>query len=97
MCINWKWIDFSLWRHSINLFGFQVANVNRIPKPKPKIEKPPKEETVSQDNNTSTSDGTSDVPTSETEQTNDSVDSPNSKTDEESAHDELWASQSAAN
>lgn len=66
-----------------------MASVNRIPKPKPNIEKPPKEETVSQDNNTSTSDGTSDEPTSETEQTNDSVDSSNSQTDQESAHDEL--------
>ncbi|KAG6477936.1 hypothetical protein ZIOFF_061368 [Zingiber officinale] len=73
----------------VNKLQDKVASVNRIPKPKPKIEKPPKEETVSQDNNTSTSDGTSDEPTSETEQTNDSVDASNSKTDEESAHDEL--------
>ncbi|XP_074558415.1 heat shock 70 kDa protein 17-like [Curcuma longa] len=67
----------------------KIASVNRIPKPKPKIEKPTKEETVSQDNNTSTSGATSDEPPSETEQSNDSVDASNSETVQENGHDEL--------
>ncbi|KAG6496417.1 heat shock 70 kDa protein 17-like [Zingiber officinale] len=77
--------------HKVNKLQDKIASVNRIlkPKPKPKIEKPTKEETVSQDNNTSTSGATSDEPPSETEQINDSVDVSNSETDQESAHDEL--------
>ncbi|WOL02890.1 heat shock 70 kDa protein 17-like [Canna indica] len=69
----------------------KVASVNRIPKPKPKIEKPAKEETTTQDNSSSTSNSTSDESTSETEQTKqDSADSFNTKTDQENeAHDEL--------
>ncbi|RWV78233.1 hypothetical protein GW17_00060825 [Ensete ventricosum] len=69
----------------------KVATVNRIPKPKPKIEKPPKEEPVSQENSTGTSNNTSGEPTSETGQTTqDSVDSSHTGTDQERAvHDEL--------
>ncbi|RWW57884.1 hypothetical protein BHE74_00035298 [Ensete ventricosum] len=69
----------------------KVATVNRIPKPKPKIEKPPKEEPVSQENSTGTSNNTSGEPMSETGQTTqDSVDSSHTGTDQERAvHDEL--------
>ncbi|XP_065026045.1 heat shock 70 kDa protein 17-like [Musa acuminata AAA Group] len=69
----------------------KVASVNRIPKPKPKIEKPPKEEPVSQENSTGTSNNTSGEPTPEAgHTTQDSVDSSHAGTDQErAAHDEL--------
>ncbi|CAL9771069.1 unnamed protein product [Musa acuminata subsp. burmannicoides] len=68
----------------------KVASVNRIPKPKPKIEKPPKEEPVSQENSTGTSNNTSGEPTPEAgHTTQDSFDSSHAGTDQERAvHDD---------
>lgn len=64
--------------------------MNRMPKPKPKIEKPLKEETANEENTTSSSYSTSSE-TSETGQnTADFINSTNIDIDQESdAHDEL--------
>ncbi|KAL7248925.1 hypothetical protein ACSBR1_011158 [Camellia fascicularis] len=70
----------------------KVASINRIPKPKPKVEKPPKNETESSseaDANTTFSDSSSQEATSENDQTDNG--STNDKVDSEApeAHDEL--------
>ncbi|KAJ4770371.1 heat shock protein 70 [Rhynchospora pubera] len=69
----------------------KVASVNRIPKPKPKVEKPSKEEKVSKDE-TNTS-GTTDKPdaTSQKESPNEEkIDSPDTPSDSQpEQHDEL--------
>ncbi|OAY75538.1 Heat shock 70 kDa protein 17 [Ananas comosus] len=64
----------------------KVASVNRIPKPKPKIEKPPKEESASKDNTTA-----DETPSTETEPpSEDTVDPKNTAdTQPEDPHDEL--------
>ncbi|KAF5949554.1 hypothetical protein HYC85_011547 [Camellia sinensis] len=70
----------------------KVASINRIPKPKPKVEKPVKNETESSseaDANTTSSDSSSQEATSENDQTDNG--STNDKVDSEApeAHDEL--------
>ncbi|XP_073000224.1 heat shock 70 kDa protein 17 [Typha latifolia] len=67
----------------------KVAAVNRIPKPKPKIEKPPKDESVSKES-TSTPNTTSDETTSQTEPPKpDPADSPDATKAQTEPHDEL--------
>ena len=68
--------------------------VNRIPKPKPKIEKPQKEESESGESvNANTSDTTAEGNSSQTEQsTEDPAGSSNNQADSETeVHDELWS------
>ncbi|XP_058071671.1 heat shock 70 kDa protein 17-like [Magnolia sinica] len=69
----------------------KVASINRIPKPKPKIEKPPKEETESGEENTSTTNSTTEDSSSQTEQpTGDpSASSDTDASAESESHDEL--------
>ncbi|KAJ0962810.1 hypothetical protein J5N97_027932 [Dioscorea zingiberensis] len=50
----------------------KVASVNRIPKPKPKIEKPPKEESQSKENTTDASNSASEKPAPEEQSTSQS-------------------------
>ncbi|KAF8413502.1 hypothetical protein HHK36_001492 [Tetracentron sinense] len=70
---------------------YKVDSINRIPKPKPKVEKPPKNETESERETASTSSSTSEENSSQNDQsTGDSVESPNNKADPEvKVHDEL--------
>ncbi|XP_043687863.1 heat shock 70 kDa protein 17-like [Telopea speciosissima] len=70
----------------------EVASINRIPKPKPKVEKPSKNETDSGGEETaSTSDSTSEETSTQTDQPEgDPVGSPSDKVDSETeVHDEL--------
>lgn len=75
----------------------KVATVNRIPKPKPKIEKPPKEESVSNENSTNDSNSTSDETTSQTEQPKEnSTDASNSASDETTSQTEQPTQETAS-
>nr|DAD33887.1 TPA_asm: hypothetical protein HUJ06_012738 [Nelumbo nucifera] len=69
----------------------KVASINKIPKPKPKVEKPLKNEADSKEKNTSTSNSTSEETSSQTDQsTGDTAQSSNDKVESETeAHDEL--------
>ncbi|PIN20377.1 Molecular chaperones GRP170/SIL1, HSP70 superfamily [Handroanthus impetiginosus] len=69
----------------------KVASINRIPKPKPKVEKPAKVETESVDDKANTTDSESrETPSSEDKPTSDSDNAANDKTNAESnVHDEL--------
>ncbi|KAG1342719.1 heat shock 70 kDa protein 17 [Cocos nucifera] len=75
----------------------KVATVNRIPKPKPKIEKPPKEESVSNENSTNDSNSTYDETTSQTEQPKEnSTDASNSASDETTSQTEQPTQETAS-
>ncbi|XP_077248273.1 heat shock 70 kDa protein 17-like [Tasmannia lanceolata] len=68
----------------------KVAKVNKIPKPKPKIEKPPKEEKESRGENGTSSNSTSDNNSQSEQPTGEPIDSSNNEADSESEpHDEL--------
>ncbi|KAM1059679.1 hypothetical protein ACFX15_023731 [Malus domestica] len=66
----------------------KVASVNRIPKPKPKIEKPTSNETESSGEKAKDSDSSSDNSSQEDQKAGDSDDSANEKVESE-GHDEL--------
>lgn len=67
----------------------QVTSINRIPKPKPKVEKPPKNETENEGDKAKTSKSTSEENTTQSEQ-QDPVEASNDKEDVTAdKHDEL--------
>lgn len=70
----------------------QVSSINRIPKPKPKIERPMKNETESSGENVTPSNSTSEEYLNQSNQSSkDSDSSSNEQVDPEpKAHDELW-------
>ncbi|KAK9285864.1 hypothetical protein L1049_025065 [Liquidambar formosana] len=68
----------------------KVASINRIPKPKPKIEKPTKNETESSGENENSSSTPEDNPSQNDQSAGDSASSTNDKADSEpEVHDEL--------
>ncbi|MQM00420.1 hypothetical protein Taro_033148 [Colocasia esculenta] len=66
----------------------KVASVNKIPKPKPKVEMPPKEESEKKEESTNSSNSTSEETTSTDQLTEDPASSPEANTQTEE-HDEL--------
>lgn len=73
-------------RHSL-FFMDQVNKVNKIPKPKPKVEKPLKNETENSKEKADTTKSSSEEGTSQKEQTASEAEKPSA--DENSDHDEL--------